>query len=91
MSKLSLKQIYKCRTFPLYTKELRRAMNKVGAPSMVQTTISILVVNMFGPIVHNRGPLFTAPWICGYAILKKLTFSTPREVVVWCLHFNVPE
>ena len=58
-------------------EKLRRAVNGVGAPSMVQTTTSILVVNMLGPVVHKHGPLFAAPWIFGYAILKKVTLSTP--------------
>ena len=58
-------------------EKLYRAVNGVGAPTMVQTTTSILVVNMLGPIVNKRGPLFTAPWIFGYAILKKVTLSTP--------------
>ena len=72
-------------------KELRRAINGVEASSMVQTTTSILVVNMLGHIVHKHGPLIVAPRISRYAILKKVTFTTPREVVVWCLHFNVRE
>ena len=72
-------------------EKLRRAVNGVGAPSMVQTTTSILVVNMLGPVVDKRCPLFAAPWIFGYAILKKVTLSTPGEVVVRCFHFNVPE
>ena len=58
-------------------EKLRRAINEVGASSMVQMITSILVVNMLGPIVHKRGPLFAAPWISGYAILKKVTLSTP--------------
>ena len=58
-------------------EKLCRAVNGVGAPSMVQTTTSILVVNMLGPVVDKRGPLFVAPWIFGYAILKKVTPSTP--------------
>ena len=72
-------------------EKLRRAVNGVGAPSMVQTTTSILVVNMLGLVVDKRGPLLIAPWIFGYAILKKVTLSTPREVVVRSFHFNVPE
>ena len=72
-------------------EKLRRAVNGVGAPSMVQTTTSILVVNMLGPVVDKRGPLLAAPWIFGYAILKKVTLSTPGEVVVRSFHFNVPE
>ena len=72
-------------------EKLRRAVNGVGAPSMVQSTTSILVVNMLGPIVDKRGPLFVAPWIFEYAILKKVTLSIPREVVVKCFYFNVPE
>ena len=58
-------------------EKLRRAVNAVGAPSMVQTTTSILVINMLGPIIHKCGPLFVAPWISGYAILKKVTLSIP--------------
>ena len=58
-------------------EKLRRAVNRVGAPSMVQTTTSILVVNMLGPVVHKRGPLFATSWIFGYAILKKVTLNTP--------------
>ena len=58
---------------------------------MVQTTTNILVVNMLGHVVHKRGPLFAAPWIFGYAILKKVTLNTPSEVVVRCFHFNVPK
>ena len=72
-------------------EKLCRAVNGVGAPSMVQTTTSILVVNMLGPVIDKRCPLFAAPWIFGYAILKKVTLSTPGEVVVRCFHFNVPE
>ena len=72
-------------------EKLRRAVNGVGAPSMVQTTTSILVVNMLGLVIDKRGPLFIAPWIFGYAILKKVTLSTPGEVVVRCFYFNVPE
>ena len=58
-------------------EKLHRAVNGVGAPSMVQMTTSILVVNMLGPVVHKRGPLFAASWIFGYAILKKVTLSIP--------------
>ena len=58
-------------------EKLCRAVNGVGAPSMVQITTSILLVNMIGPVVDKRGPLFVAPWIFGYAILKKVTLSTP--------------
>ena len=58
-------------------EKLCRAVNGVGAPSMVQTTKSILVVNMLGHVVHKSGPLFAAPWIFGYAILKKITLNTP--------------
>ena len=72
-------------------EELRRTINGVGAPSMVQTTASILVVDMLGPIVHKHGPLIAAPRISKYVILKKVTFTTPGEVVVWCLHLNVLE
>ena len=72
-------------------EKLRRAVNRVGALSMVQTTTSILVVNMLGPVIDKRGPFFAAPWIFGYAILKKVTLSTPGEVVIRCFHFNVPE
>ena len=57
-------------------EKLCRAVNRVVAPSMVQTTTSILVVNMLRLVVDKRGPLFTAPWIFGYAILKKVTLST---------------
>ena len=72
-------------------EELRRTINEVGAPSMVKTTTSILVVNMLGPVVHKRGPLITSSRISSNAILKEVTFTTPGEVVVRCLHFNVPE
>ena len=72
-------------------EELRRTINGVGAPSMVKTTTSILVVNMLGPVVHKRGPLITSSRISSNAILKEVTLTTPREVVVRCLHFNVPE
>ena len=58
-------------------EKLCRAVNGVEVPSMVQTTTNILVVNMLGPVVHKHGPLFAAPWIFGYAILKKVTLSTP--------------
>ena len=72
-------------------EELCRTINRVGALSMVQTTASILVVDMLGSVVHNRGPLITAPRISRYAILKEVTLTTPGEVVVWCLHLNMPE
>ena len=72
-------------------EKLRRDVNRVGAPSMVQTTTSILIGNMLGPVVDKCGLLFAAPWIFGYAILKKVTLSTLREVVVRCFYFNVPE
>ena len=72
-------------------EELRRTMNRVGAPSMVKTTASILVVNMLGLVVHKRGPLITFARISRNAILKEVTLTTPREVVDWCLHFNVTE
>ena len=72
-------------------EELRRTINGVGAPSMVKMTTSILVVNMFGPVVHKCGPLIVALRISRYAILKEITLTTLGEVVVWCLHFNVPE
>ena len=61
-------------------EELRRAVNRVGALSMVQTTTSILVVNMLGPIVHKRGPLIAASRISRYAMLKKVTLTIPGEV-----------
>ena len=63
-------------------EKLRRAVNGVGAPSMVQTTTSILVVNMLGPIVDKRGPLFAAPWIFGYAILKKITLYILEKLLL---------
>ena len=72
-------------------KEVRRTINGVGAPSMVKTTTSILVVNMLGPIVHKCGPFITSSRISSNAILKEVTLTTPRKVVVRCLHFNVPE
>ena len=72
-------------------EELRRTVNGVGAPTMVQTTASVLVVDMLGPVVHERGPLIAAPRISRYAILKKVTLTTPGEVAARCLHFNVPE
>ena len=72
-------------------EELRRTINGVGAPSMVKMTTSILVVNMLGPVVHERGLLITSLRISRNAILKEVTLTTPGEVVVWCLHFNVPE
>ena len=64
-------------------EKLRRAVNRVGAPSMVQTTTSILVVNMLGLVVHKHGPLFVAPWVFGYAILKKVTLSTSCEDAIF--------
>ena len=36
-------------------EKLHRTINGVGAPSMVQTMTSILVVNMFGFVVHKHG------------------------------------
>ena len=72
-------------------KELRRTINGVGAPSMVKTMTSILVVNMLRPIVHKRGPLITSSRISRNAILKEVTLTTLGKVVVRCLHFNVPE
>ena len=72
-------------------EELHRTINKVGAPSMVKATTSILVVNMLGPVVHKRGPLITSSRISRNAILKEVVLTTPGEVVVRCLHFNVPE
>ena len=71
--------------------KLHKAVNGVGAPSMVQTTTSILVVNMLGLVVHKCGPFFIASWISRYAILKKVTLSTHGKVIVWFLHFNVLE
>ena len=50
-------------------EELCRSVNGLGAPSMVQTMTSILVVNMVCPIVHKHDPLFAAPRISRYAIL----------------------
>ena len=73
------------------SEELYRTINGVGAPSMVKTTTSILVVNMLGPIVHKRGPLIAALGISRYAILKEVALTLLGEVVVWCLHFNVLE
>ena len=58
---------------------------------MVQTTTSVLVVDILGPVVHKCGPLIATPRISRYAILKKVTLTTLAEVVVWCLHFNKPE
>ena len=72
-------------------EELRRTIDGVGAPSMVKTTKSILVVNMLGPVIHKRGPLITSSRIFRNAILKEVTLTTPGEVVVRCLHFNVRE
>ena len=72
-------------------EELCRTINRVEAPSMVQTTTSILIVNMHGPIIHKHGPLIVALRISRYAILKEVTLTTPGEVVVWCVHFNMPK
>ena len=72
-------------------EELRRTINRVGAPTMVQTTASVLVVDMLGPVVHERGPLIAAPRISRYAILKKVTLGTLGEIAARCLHFNVLE
>ena len=36
-------------------EKLHRDVNGVGAPSLVQTTTSILVVNMLGSVVHKSG------------------------------------
>ena len=58
-------------------EKLRRVVKGVGAPSMVQTTTSILVIDMLGHVVHKRGPLFAALWIFGYTILKKVTLNIP--------------
>ena len=33
-------------------EKLCRAVNRVGAPSMVQTTTNILVINMLGPVIN---------------------------------------
>ena len=52
-------------------KKLRGAIDQVGAPSILQMTTSILVVNILDPIVHKRGPLQSR-----YAILKKVTLTT---------------
>ena len=62
-------------------EKLHRVVNGVGAPSMVQTTTSILVVNMLGLVIHKRGPFFTTSWLSGYAILKKVTLTTLGEVI----------
>ena len=72
-------------------EELSRTIDGVGAPSMVKATTSILVVNMLGPIVHKRGPLITSSRISSNAIVKEVTLTTPGEVVVRGLHFNMPE
>ena len=72
-------------------EELHWTINEVGAPSMVKTTTSILVVNMLGPVVHKRGPLITSSRISSNAILKEVTLTTPGEVVVRAFYFNVPE
>ena len=72
-------------------EELRRSINGVGAPSMVKATTTIPVVNMLGPVVHKRGPLITSSRISRNAILTEVTLTTVGEVVVRCLHFNVPE
>ena len=63
-------------------EKLRRAVNGVKAPSMVQTTTSILVVDMLGLVVHKRGPLIAAPWISGYVILKKVTLKSCCKVLL---------
>ena len=63
-------------------EELRRAINRVGAPSMVLMMTSILVVILLGLVIHKCGPLFIAPKISRYVILKKVTLIIPREVVV---------
>ena len=63
-------------------EELHRTINEVGAPSMVKTSTSILVVNMLGLVVHKRGQLIAASRISRYAILKEVTLTTPAEVVV---------
>lgn len=73
------------------TQKLRRALHGVRTPSVVQTTTSILVVDMPGPIVHKRGPFFAASWISGYAVLKKVALTAPGEIVVRSFHFNVSE
>ena len=72
-------------------EKLRRTIDRVGAPSMVKATTSIVVVNMLGPVVHKRGPLITSSRISSNAILKEVTLTTPGEVVVRGLHFNVPK
>ena len=72
-------------------EELYRIINEVGAPSIVKTTTSILVVNILGSVVHKCGPLITSSRISRNTILKEVTLTTPGEVVVRCLHFNVPE
>ena len=72
-------------------EELHRTINRVGAPSIVKTTTNILVVNMLRLVVHKRGPLIVASRISRHAILKEFTLTIPGVVVVWCLHFNMPE
>ena len=72
-------------------EELRRTINEVGAPSMVMATTSILIVNMLSLVVHKHGPFIAASRISRYAIVMEITLTTPGEVVVWCLHFNVSE
>ena len=72
-------------------EELRRTINGVGTPSMVKAMTNILVVNMLSLVVHKHGPLITSSRISRNAILKEVTLTTPREVVVRGLHFNVPE
>ena len=72
-------------------EKLYRTIKGVGAPSMVKATTNILVVNMLRPVVHKRGPLITSSRISRNTILKEVTLTTPGEVVVRCLHFNVPE
>ena len=72
-------------------EELRRTIDGVGAPSMVKAPTSILVVNMLSPVAHKRGLLITSSRISSNAILKEVTITTPGEVVVRGLHFNVLE
>ena len=66
------------------SEELRRTINGVGAPTMVQTTASVLVVDMLGSVIHEHGPLIAALRISRYAILKKVILATPREVAARC-------
>ena len=72
-------------------EELRRTIDGVEAPSMVKATTNILVVNILDPVVHKRGPLITSSRISRNAILREVTLTTLREVVVRGLHFNVLE